>query len=90
MSIRTYILEKIQVLIENHYQLYRYSNGAKYLKFFRIGWTFLNPNPNLVYNMTTSILQLILLIIFNRNWPIYHARDYFHNQILLLLQSKQL
>ena len=56
-------MEKIRVLVGNHYQLHGHSNGAKYLKSFRTGWTFLDPNPDEVYDMITRILQLILLII---------------------------
>ena len=63
MGFRAHIMEKIRVLVGNHYQLYGYSNGANYLNFLWIDWTFLNLNPDEVYNMTTSVLQLISLII---------------------------
>ena len=63
MGFRAYIMEKIRVLVGNHYQLHGHSNGANYMKSLRTGWTFLNPNSDEVYDMTTSVLQLILLII---------------------------
>ena len=59
-----YIMEKIRVLIGNHYQLDGHTNGVNYLQSLRTGWIFLNPNPNEVYDMITSVLQLIVLIIF--------------------------
>ena len=63
MSFRAHIIEKIQALVGNHYQLHDHSKGANYLNFLQIGWIFLNPNPDELYDMTTSVLQLILLII---------------------------
>ena len=56
-------MEKIEVMVGNHHQFYGHSNGATHLKFFCTGWIFFNPNPDKVYNMTTSVLQLILIII---------------------------
>lgn len=66
MGFRAHIMEKIRVLVGNHYQLHGHSNGASYLKSLRTGWTFLDPNPDEVYDMTTGFLQLILLIISSR------------------------
>ncbi len=56
-------MEKMQALIRVHYQLH--SNGADYLKSLQTNWIFLNPKPDEVYDKTTSVLQLILLILFN-------------------------
>ncbi len=61
MGFRAYLMEKIQILVEVHYQLH--SNGPDYLKSLRTNWTFLDSNPDEVYDKTTSILQLILLIL---------------------------
>ena len=63
IGFRAHIMEKIHVLVGNHYQLHSHSNGARYLKSLQTGWTFLNPNPDEIYDMTTGFLQLILLII---------------------------
>ena len=63
MGFTAYIIEKIQVLIGNHYQLHCYRNRANYLKSFWITWTFLDLNLDEVYDITISVLQLILLII---------------------------
>ena len=54
-------MEKMQALVGVHYQLH--NNGADYLKTLRTNWTFLDPNPNEVYDKTTNILQLILLML---------------------------
>ena len=51
---------------------------------------FPRPNPNEVYDKTTSILQLILLILFNRKFADLQHPDCFCNQILLLLRSRHL
>ena len=66
MGFKALIIEKIQVLVGNHYQLHGHSNGANYLKSLWTGWTFLDPNPDELYDMTTSVLQLILLILSSR------------------------
>ena len=52
------------MLVGVHYQLN--SNGVDYLKIFQTNWTFLNPNPDEVYNKTISVLQLILLMLSSR------------------------
>ena len=44
-----------------YYQLH--SNKADYLKSLWNNWSFLNLNPNEVYDKTISILQLILLML---------------------------
>ena len=57
-------MEKMRELIGVHYQLY--SNGANYLKTLQTGWIFLDLNLDKIYNMTTSVLELVLLIISSR------------------------
>ena len=66
MGFRAHIMEKIRILVENHYQLHGHSNGANYLKSLQTGWISLDPNLDKVYDMTTSILQLILPIIYSQ------------------------
>ena len=61
MDFKAHLIEKLQGLIGVYYQLY--SNGANYLKTIWTSWTFLNLNPDKVYNMTISVLELILLIV---------------------------
>ena len=61
MGFRAHLMEKMRALVGVHYQLH--SNGADYLKTLRTNWTFLDPNPNEVYDKTTSVLQLILLML---------------------------
>ncbi len=48
MGFRTNLIEKMQALIGVYYQLH--SNGADYLKSLRTNWTFLDPNPDEVYD----------------------------------------
>lgn len=67
MGFGAYLIEKMQGLVAVHYQLY--SNAANYLIIFQTGWTFLDCNLDEVYNMTTSILKLILLIVSNWKLP---------------------
>ncbi len=62
MGFRAHLMEKMQALVEVHYQLH--SNGADYLKSLRTNWTFLDLNPNEVYD--TSVLQLNLLMLSSR------------------------
>ena len=64
MGFRAHLMEKMQALVGVHYQLH--SNGADYLKTVRTNWTFLNPNLDEVYDKTTSVLQLILLMLSSR------------------------
>ncbi len=59
MGFRAHLMEKMQALVGVHYQLH--SNGADYLKSLRTNWTFLNSNPDEVYD--TSVLQLNLLML---------------------------
>lgn len=66
MGYRDHIMEKIYVLIGIHYQLCDHRNGANYVKSLQTGWTFFDPNPNKVYDMTSVFLQLILPIISSR------------------------
>ena len=54
-------MEKMRALVGVDYQLY--NNWADYLKTLRTNWTFLDPNPNEVYEKTTSVLQFILLML---------------------------
>ena len=54
MGFRVHLIEKMQALVGVHYQLD--SNGADYLKTFRTNWTFLDPNPDEVYDKITTIL----------------------------------
>lgn len=54
-------MEKMRVLVGIHYHLYR--NRTNYLKILQTGGIFLDLNPNEIYNMTTSVLELILLIV---------------------------
>ena len=54
-------MEKMRALIGVYYQLH--SNEADYLKTFWTNWTFLDPNPDEVYDKTTSVPQLILLML---------------------------
>lgn len=61
MSFKTHLIVKMQGLVGVYYQLYR--NGVNYLKILWIGWTFLNFNADEIYDMITSILELILLIV---------------------------
>ena len=61
MGFRAYWIEKIWALIGVHYQLH--NNVADYLKSFRTNSTFLNPNLDEVYDRTTGVLYLILLIL---------------------------
>ena len=61
MGFKAHLIEKIQTLVGVHYQLH--NNRADYLQTLRTNWTFLNPNPNEVYDKTTTILQFILLIL---------------------------
>ena len=51
----------MQRLVGVYYQLH--NNGANYLRNLRTDLTFLNPNPDEVYDMITSILEFILLIV---------------------------
>lgn len=46
------------------YQLH--SNEANCLKVLWMSWTFLDSNPDVIYDITNSILELILIIIFIR------------------------
>ncbi len=62
MDFRAHLIEKIRALVGVHYQLH--SNGADYLKRLRTNWTFLDPNPDEVYD--TSVLQLNFLMLSNR------------------------
>ncbi len=55
-------MEKMRALVGVHYQLH--SNGADYLKSLRTNWTFLDPNPDKVYD--TSVLQFNLLMLSSR------------------------
>ena len=64
MGFRAHLMEKMQALVGVHYQLH--SNEADYLKTLWANWTFLNPNLNEVYDKTTSVLQLILLMLSSR------------------------
>ncbi len=57
-------MERMRGLVEVHYQLH--SNGPNYLKTFQTNWTFLDPNPNEVYDITTSDLKFTLLIVSNQ------------------------
>ena len=61
MGFRAHLMEMMRALICVHYQLH--SNRADYLKTLRTNWTFLNPNLDEVYDKTTRVLQLILLIL---------------------------
>ncbi len=54
-------MEKMRGLVGVHYQLH--SNGPNYFKTLRTGWTFLNPNPDKVYDITTNNLKLTLLTV---------------------------
>ena len=63
MGFRAYLIEKMQALVRVHYQLH--SNRADYLKTLETNDIFFDPNPDEVYDKTTSILQLILLILSN-------------------------
>ncbi len=58
------MMEKMRGLVGVHYQLH--SNGPNYLKTLGTGWTFLNPNPDEVYDINTSDLKLTLPIISSR------------------------
>ncbi len=62
MGFRAHLIEKMRVLVGIYYQLH--SNGADYLKSLWTNWTFLDPNPDEVYD--TSVLQLNLLILSSR------------------------
>ncbi len=64
MGFRAHLMEKMRALVEVHYQLY--SNRADYLKSLQTNWTFLDPNLDEVYDKTTSVLQLNLLILSMR------------------------
>ena len=64
MGFRAHLIEKMQAWEGVHYQLH--SNGADYLKTLQTNWTFLDPNPDEVYDKTTSVLQLILLMLSSR------------------------
>lgn len=57
-------MEKMQLLIRVYYQLY--NNKADYLKTFQTSLIFPDLNFNEIYNMTTSILDLILQILSSR------------------------
>ncbi len=48
MGFRAHLMEKMRALVGVHYQLH--SNGADYLKSLRTNWTFLDPNPDEVYD----------------------------------------
>ena len=61
MRFKVYLIEKMQTLIGVHYQLH--SNREDYLNILGTNWTFLDPNPDEVYDKTINILQLILLIL---------------------------
>ncbi len=58
------MMEKMRGLVEIHYQLH--SNGPNYLKTLQISWTFLDPNPDKVYDITTNNLKLTLLTVLSR------------------------
>ena len=45
-------------LVEVYYQLHSRGNRANYLKFLQTGWTFLNPNPNEVKDVTRFTIDL--------------------------------
>ena len=64
MGFKAYQMEKMQAFVGVHYQLH--SNGADYLKTVWTNWTFLDPNPDLIYDKTTSVLQLTLLMLFSQ------------------------
>ena len=68
IGFRAHIMKKIRVLIGNHHQLHGYSNEANYLKLFWTNWTFLDPNPDEIYDMTTGFLQLIVQIISSQKF----------------------
>ena len=61
MGFRAHLIEKMQGLVGVYYQLH--SNRANYLKTLQTSWIFLDLNPDEVYDMTTSVLELILLIV---------------------------
>lgn len=52
------------MLVEVYYQLY--SNKIDYLMTFLMNWTFFDPNFYEIYDKTTNILQVILLILSSR------------------------
>ncbi len=61
MGFRAHLMEKIRALVGVQYQLH--SNGADYLKSLWTHWTFLEPNPDEIYDRTTSVLPLNLLML---------------------------
>lgn len=64
MGFRAYFREKMRGLVGIYYQLH--SNRANYLKILQTSKTFLDPNPDKVYDMITSVLELILPIVSSR------------------------
>ncbi len=64
MGFRAHPMEKMRTLVGVHYQLH--SKEADYLKTHRTNWNFFDPNPDEIYDMTTSVLQLILLMLSSR------------------------
>ena len=54
MGFRAYLIEKMQALVGVHYQLH--SNGADYLNTLGTNCSFFDPNPNEIYEKTTSVL----------------------------------
>ncbi len=61
MSFRAYMMEKMRGFIGVHYQLH--SNAPNYLKTLQTSWTYLDLNPDEVYDITTSNLKLTLLTV---------------------------
>ncbi len=61
MSFKANMIEKMRGLVSVYYQLH--SNGPNYLKTLQTGWTFLDLNPDKVYDITICDLKLALLII---------------------------
>ncbi len=64
MSFRAYIIEKMGGLVGVYLLLY--SNRPNNLKIFQTDWTFLDPNLDEVYDITTSDLKLTLLTVFSQ------------------------
>ncbi len=54
-------MEKMQTLVGESHELH--SNVTDYLKSLRTNLTILKPNPDEVYDRTTSVLQLIWLML---------------------------
>ena len=83
MGFRAHLIEKMQTLVGVHYQLH--SNKADCLKTLQTNGIFLNLDLDEIYEKIIRVLQLILLILFSQNWPIYRTRDYSYHQIFFLL-----